>query len=265
MAIDLSDGSLDEGDVEFQDVTTLLNLTERPFASASVDPEGIALANNGTLFISSEGDANNLIDPFVAQFSLDGQIFNELPIPEKFLPTVDGSSGIRNNKAFESLTITPDNRFLYTAVESALIQDGAEASLEDESPVRILQYDLATGESVGEFLYFTDPIPVPPDPADGFADNGLVELLAIDNTGTFLALERSFAVGVGNNLRLYEVRTQGATDLSGVDRLTTTEGEAIDVDAVAEKRLLLDFNDLGIQLDNSEAVSFCPTLVVCQF
>ncbi len=260
LAIDLSDGSLDEGDVEFQDVTTLLNLAERPFAPASVDPEGIALANNGTLFISSEGDANNLIDPFVAQFSLDGQIFNELPVPEKFLPTVDGSSGIRNNKAFESLTITPDNRFLYTAVESALIQDGSEASLEDESPVRILQYDLATGESVGEFLYFTDPIPVSPDPADGFADNGLVELLAIDNTGTFLALERSFAVGVGNNLRLYEVRTQGATDLSGVDKLTTTEGETIDVDAIAEKRLLLDFNDLGIQLDNSEAVSFGPTL-----
>ncbi len=260
LAIDLSDGSLDEGDIEFQDATNLLNVAGRPFAAASVDPEGIALTDKGTLFISSEGDANNLINPFVAEFSLDGQIFDALSVPEKFLPTVNGRSGIRNNNAFESLTITPDNRFLYTAVENALFQDGVADSLEEESAVRILQYDLATRESVGEFLYFTDPVPVAPYPADGFATNGLVELLAIDNTGTFLALERSFAVGVGNNLRLYEVNTQGATDISSVDSLTTTEGELIDVDAIAEKRLLIDFSDLGIQLDNSEAVSFGPTL-----
>ncbi|MGK7951779.1 MAG: phytase [Xenococcaceae cyanobacterium] len=260
VAIDLSDGSLDEGDIQFQDVTTLLNVAGNPFTAASVDPEGIALTSEGTLFISSEGDANNLIAPFVAEFSLGGQIFNQFPVPEKFLPTVDGSSGIRNNNAFESLTITPDNRFLYTALENALIQDGAEASLEEGSSVRILQYDLETGKPAGEFLYFTDPIAAPPDPADSFANNGLVELLAIDNTGTFLALERSFSAGVGNNLKLYEVNIQGATDISNVQRLTNRDGELKDVDAVAEKRLLLDFSDLGIQLDNSEAVSFGSTL-----
>jgi 3-phytase/alkaline phosphatase D len=260
LSINLDDGSLDQGDVEFLDVNTLLNVAGSPFAEASIDPEGIAFSDRGTVFISSEGDANNLIDPLIGEFSLDGQIFAELPIPEKFLPTVDGKSGIRNNLAFESLTITPDRRFLFTAVENALIQDGEEASLTDESPVRILQYDLTTDRPVKEFLYFTDSIPVSPDPADGFADNGLVELLAIDNTGTFLALERSFAEGVGNNLRLYEVRLQGATDLSSFDSLTDEEGETIEVDAVAQKKLLLDFRDLGIQLDNSEAISFGPTL-----
>jgi myo-inositol-hexaphosphate 3-phosphohydrolase len=258
--IDLDDGSLDDGDVQFQDVTTLLNVSDRAFTPSSLDPEGIALTSEGTLFISSEGDVNNLVDPFIAEFSLGGQIFNELDIPDKFLPTANQSSGIQNNQAFESLTITPNGKNLFTATENALFQDGELSSLESGSPARILQYDLETGEVVGEFLYETDAIPVPPDPVDGFADNGLVELLAIDNTGTLLALERSFAEGVGNNIRVYEINLQGATNINSVEGLLNEDGELTDVDATVNKRLLLDFSDLGITLDNSEAVSFGETL-----
>ncbi|MEM7758364.1 MAG: phytase [Cyanobacteria bacterium P01_A01_bin.40] len=260
LAIDLSDGSLDDGDVEFKAVTTLLNAAGDPFSTASLDTESITLTNDGTLFISSEGDSDNLVDPFVNEFTLDGQVFNELAIPEIFLPTVDQSSGIQDNLAFESLTITPDGKQLFTATESALFQDGEIATLEAGSPVRIIQYDLETEETIAEFLYEIDPIPVAPDPVDAFADNGLVELLAIDNQGTFLALERSFAVGVGNNIRLYEASIKGATDISGVDSLLDENGEPIEVDAIVDKELILDFSDLGITLDNSEAVSFGEVL-----
>ena len=153
MAIALDDGSLDEGDVEFTEVTTLLNAGGSPFAASSLDPEGIALTNEGTIFISSEGDANNLVDPFIAEFHLDGQIINELPIPDKFLPTADGKSGILNNQAFESLTITPDGTQLFTATENALLQDGDRSSVDAGSSVRIIQYDLDSEEAVAEFLY----------------------------------------------------------------------------------------------------------------
>ncbi|MDJ0598006.1 MAG: phytase [Crocosphaera sp.] len=262
--IDLSDGSLDEGDISFDGVTTLLDENGNPFLSNGIDPEGIALTTRGTLFISSEGNANTLLDPFVNEFSLSGQQFNSLSVPEKFLTTDDQSSGIRNNQAFESLTITPDERYLYTAVENALWQDGTNSTLEDESAIRILQYDLKTGETAKEFLYFIDPIPNESNPPGGFADNGLVGLLAIDNTGTFLALERSFAVGVGNNIRLYEVNLQGATDISQFESLAIDPNNPndglFDVDAVAQKRLLVDFDELGITLDNSEALAFGPTL-----
>lgn len=260
VAIDLSDGSLDDGDVEFTAVTTLLNAAGDPFSSASIDAEGITLTEDGTLFISSEGDADNLVDPFVNQFTLDGQVFNELPIAETFLPTADQTSGIRDNLALESLTITPDGQQLFTATESALFQDGEIATLETGSPVRIVQYDLATETAIGEFLYEIDPIADAPDPTDAFAVNGLVELLAIDNQGTFLALERSFSVGAGNDIRLYQVSIKGATDISGVDSLLDEDGAIIDVDAVVEKELILDFSDLGITLDNSEAVSFGEVL-----
>ncbi|MEO0969453.1 MAG: esterase-like activity of phytase family protein, partial [Cyanobacteria bacterium J06639_18] len=73
LSIDLSDGSLNDGDITFDGVTTLLDEDGNPFPEASLDPEGIALSKNGNLFISSEGDANQLINPFVNEFSLQGQ------------------------------------------------------------------------------------------------------------------------------------------------------------------------------------------------
>jgi len=251
--IDLTDGVL-QG-VRFVDVTTLRQADGTEFPALSLDPEAIALTGEGKLVISSEGDASRLINPFVNVFAQDGLQIGSLPIPAAFLPVAGNTSGIRNNLAFESLTTTPDGKFLFTAVENALVQDGPAASLADESPVRIVKYDLQTGQIVGEFIYATDPVVASPTPAGQFATNGLVELLAIDNSGTLLALERSFSTGVGNAIRLYEVHTQGATDVSGFDAVG-----GFDIDAIADKRLLLDFADLGITLDNIEGMTLGPVL-----
>ncbi|GGA23935.1 phytase [Okeania sp. KiyG1] len=260
--IDLSDGTLDDGDVEFTDFTTLLNGDGVAFPQNGVDPEGIVF-NGENLFISSEGNVNEGIDPFVNEFSLTGEQLNELTIPDKFLPNDEGTQGVRNNLAFESLTITPNQRYIYTATEDALVQDGEISTLENEGTSRIIKYDLETGEAVKEFLYIVDPISDAPVPADDFAVNGLVELLALDNSDTLLALERSFSVGVGNNIRLYEVQLQNTTNIQDFDSLINPDdpdGGLFDVDAVAEKRLLLDFAELGITLDNDEGMTFGPVL-----
>jgi 3-phytase/alkaline phosphatase D len=255
LSIDLSDGQLNDGDVTFNNVTTITDQSGQAFAKNRLDPEGITLSDNGALYISSEGDANNLINPFVNAFSLEGKQLSELPVPAKFLPTADKSRGIRNNLAFESLTITPDNRYLYTATENALYQDGPAATLDDESPVRILRYDLQTGKVDKEILYITDPVAADSVPAGGFVTNGLVELLALDNNGTLLALERGFSTGVGNTVKLYEVSVQNTTDIKDIEALNNLE-----VDTVANKRLLLDFADLNIPLDNIEGMALGPKL-----
>ncbi|MFM7527643.1 MAG: phytase [Nodosilinea sp.] len=272
LGIDLSDGELNEGDVAFQSVTQLLDANGQPFADGSLDPEGIALTGIGTLYISSEGDANTLVDPFVRQFSLqNGQQISELPIPAKYLPTADRSTGIRNNAAFESLTLSPDQRFLYTATENALFQDGPAASLETGSLSRILQFDLSTGLPVAETVYEVEAVPNEPVPADGFATNGLVELLALDNNGTFLALERAFSAGVGNTVKLYQVNAQGALDVFRIaslfrDEPVEVDGEILDpapfeVDPTVIKTELLDFaDDLGITPDNLEGIALGPVL-----
>ncbi|MEB3310093.1 MAG: phytase [Snowella sp.] len=270
LEINLSDGRLDNGDVSFTGVTTLLDSQGNPFPLNSLDPEGIALTENGSVYISSEGDANNLINPFVNEFSLSGQQLAALPIDNKYFPTADQSKGIRNNLAFESLTLTPDRRYLYTATENALVQDGSPATLENSSLSRIIKYDLSTGEVVGEFVYEVDPVADTPNPAGSFATNGLVELLALDNNGTLLALERSFSTGVGNTVKLYEVLTQGALNVKDLADLYREEpleddGEIIAPDRFAidppvQKRLLLDFADLGITPDNLEGISLGPVL-----
>jgi 3-phytase len=92
-------------------------------------------------------------------------------------------------------------------------------------------------------------------PTGQFKTNGLVDLLAIDNNGTLLSIERSFSVGVGNAIKLYEVQLQGATDISSLDNVG-----GLEVDVVAQKRLLLDFADLGLTLDNIEGLTFGPQL-----
>lgn len=270
LAIDLSDGILQDGDVTFTQVTTLLDSNGAPFATNTVDFEGIALTENGSVYITSEGDANALINPSVNEFSLSGQQIEQLNVPSKFLPTADKSTGIRQNLAFESTTLSPDGRYLYTATESALNQDGTIATLTDSSLARIIKYDLATGLVVGEFVYEVEPIPQGSEPAGGFADNGLVELIALDNNGTLLALERSFASGVGNTVKLYEVLTQGALNVKDFESLYREEpleedGEIIppgryNIDPTVQKRLLVDFADLGIAPDNLEGISLGPVL-----
>ena len=265
LQIDLSKGSLKQGGVTPVGITTLLTENGQPFAPLSLDPEGIALTSKGTVFISSEGDANQLINPFVNEFSLAGQQLQALPVRQKFLPTANKSSGIRNNLAFESLTVTPNQNYLFTATENALYQDGPAATLSNGSPSRILKYDLTTGQSVAEFLYNTDPVALPPNPADAFNTNGLVDLLALDDSGNhFLALERSFSTGAvgtpgntGNTIKLYEVSLEGATDISSIDSLTTAGSSGI---TPAKKNLLLNFTDQGIPTDNIEGLTFGPTL-----
>jgi predicted extracellular nuclease len=256
LKIELKDGTLDQGDVIITASTTLLDENGEPFAERSIDSEGIALTKSGTLYISSEGNVKARVDPFIREFNLDGSYLNSLVVPSKYLPIEGGKFGIRNNRAFESLTLTPDNAFLFTAIENALVQDGPSSDLNTRSPARILKYDLDQGKPVAEFLYWVDPVVTPPNPADAFRINGLVELTAIDEK-TFISMERSFSVGNGNTIKLYETSLSQADDISGYESLQKVDLSEVNA---AQKTLLLDLTDLGITLDNLEGMTFGPSL-----
>jgi glycerophosphoryl diester phosphodiesterase len=131
--------------VTFTGVTPLLQTNGQTFPALSLDPEGIALVGSN-LYISSEGEVSNnqILDPFVNRFALaNGQQNDTLPIPNQFIPapnSIPTTSGVRNNLALESLTTTPDQRFLFTASENALVQDGPAATPTNGSPSSPLQY-----------------------------------------------------------------------------------------------------------------------------
>ena len=232
VGIDVRDGRLSDGDVRFTGVTTL-----RVRAPGRIDPEGLVLTKDRELILTSEGLPATPADPFVHRHALDGSFRGALPVPEAFRVTADQSSGVRPNLGFESAGVF--DRYVYTATENALYQDGPAATIANGSPARILRYK--NGRLERQWVYETDPVAEPPVPATAFSVNGIVELLPL-TPSLLISMERSFSVGApdtGNTIKLYGVALVGHR---------------------AYKTLLLDLDSLGIPLDNVEGMTFGPRL-----
>lgn len=256
LKIDLSN-KLQDSDVKVVGVTTLRNENGETFPPSTIDAEGIALTSKETVYISSEGDVGKLINPFIKEFSLSsGKEVTTLPIPKKFLPDKNGKQGIRDNLAFESLTITPDEKNLFTATENALIQDGPASQPKISSPCRILQYNLLTRLPEKEFLYLTEPVAPLLDFSNKYA-NGLSDLLALDNQGHLLSIERSFT-GLGFSIMLFQVSLEESDDIHNIDSLLAVDAKNI---KPARKKLLLDLRTLNVALDNLEGLTLGSILL----
>lgn len=257
--IDVTGGQLE---VEFQDVTFLRDENGDLFAPLAIDPEGIELVRPGQLYISTEGDDDTTpaSDPAIMRFNPVGRQTRDVPVPDKFLYSVDDGNHVRDNLAFESITTSPDRQYLTVATENALINDGPISTLDNHSPARFLQYRLPRQKPLNEYLYCVDPIPQAPVPPDAFADHGLVEIQALDNVGSYLTMERSFAVGVGNTILLFEASTAGATDVSD-ETVLNLEGCPPVGPVPMSKTLLVDLEaEFGISPDNVEGMVIGPQL-----
>lgn len=257
LSVDLADGVLQPEDVTWQAVISLRTGGGDLFSVNSIDPEGLAFTGE-RFWIASEGDgtAAPSLPPAIFGLTPDGAFIESLPVPEKVLPARDHHRGVRNNQAFEGLTLTPDGQFLVVALENALVQDGPAADLDQASPTRWLWLDAASGAMMRETVYVTDPVPVAPLLQDGQRDNGVSDLVALDTSGHFLALERGYAVGRGNSIRLYWVDTTAASEVQGVDPLPQPLGEI----QVAQKTLVVDLATLGFAPDNVEGMTLGPRL-----
>lgn len=261
--IDVSDFSLDEGDVQFLGATFLRNHFGDRYGVEEIDPEGFEMSRAGHLFIGSEGDIGGSgVQPFIDRFNPGGKQNRALPIPDNFV-AMPPDSGARDNLVYESLTSTPNLHYLYAGTENALAQDGPIATNLVGSPSRMIEYRLNGLQAMREFVYCVEPIP---QPVTVFGDNGLVELQALDNEGTFLAMERSFVLGFGNTIRFFETTVRGATDVSGVAALGWSDCPGGDGSITPmPKTFLADFDaDLGVPtetiLDNMEGLAFGPVL-----
>ena len=262
VAIDLSDGTLDDGDVEFIDVTELFEIETTPFPPGGLDPEGFTLGRKGFLFMSSEGNifADPILDPFIKRYNTNGKVTANLPIPDKYIPDVP-LKGVRFNLSFESLNVTPNGRVLATAGEGALFQDGPVSTFTNGSLARILLYDLRKRTPISEYVYEVGPWA---EPSAIFGVNGIVEILPIDDVGTMLVMERSFSVGgvlgggTGNVVVINEVSTQLATDVLGNEALYAG-GTSVPFTPVSQTEVFA-FDNLGIPIDNIEGMTFGPSL-----
>ncbi|WP_253188489.1 esterase-like activity of phytase family protein [Leptolyngbya sp. 'hensonii'] len=247
--------------LDVESVTLLKQENGEAFARGTIDPEGIALSPQATVFVSSEGVAAAGVPPAIQEFDLEtGTWRQRLPIPNRYLPRQDKgeTSGVQDNLGWEALTINPGSYGsrrlepfrVFVATESALAQDGGGSDL--TTPARWLHYLVGDGPPVliSEHLY-----PIEPPPPGGEI-NGLTEILALDQGGHFLSLERSYGAAVGASARIYQVATGGATDISG---MTSLKGGGTGIQPI-RKQLLLDLKDLERRLDNLEGFTIGPRL-----
>lgn len=250
--------------IDIESVTFLTDKDGQIYPKGTIDPEGIALTPQQTVFISSVGVAGDQVAPFVQEFEINsGQMRQSLPIPERYLPDAadekERTKGIQDHLGFESLTFNPTGTIpasgepirLFTATESALVQDLDPPSSEKGTKSRFLHYLIGYGPPVliSEYFYPLDPTP------SGAISNDLVDLLAVDQGGHFLSLERSKG-SLGFNGRIFQMATGGATDTS---RIASLKGSLNGIKPI-KKKLLLDLNELGIPLDNLQGITLGPRL-----
>jgi hypothetical protein len=254
------------GTPELLAATTLQTPDGKPYPSKRTvtadnpdvpDTESIRLRSaTNTLYYSSEGDIKRGMHPFVREMRLDGSYLSQVPVPKMFAADPTGKTGPRQNKAFEGLSFTPSGDTCWFATEAAVGVAGG--------PIRLTQFAAHSGQPFRQIAYVPDAIPVAPKVAgitlptpitpEELADNGISEIWMASETG-MLVLERAYAAGVGNSLRLYWIDTEDATDVLDMPTLVGAKFKP------ADKLLLLDFAKAGLpRLDNTEGMTRGPTL-----
>jgi hypothetical protein len=263
------------GTPELLAVTTLQTPDGKPYPSKRTvtadnpdvpDTESIRLRSaTNTLYYSSEGDIKRGMHPFVREMRLDGSYLSQVPVPKMFAADPTGKTGPRQNKAFEGLSFTPSGDTCWFATEAALVQDGPMPAVGVAGgPIRLTQFAAHSGQPFRQIAYVPDAIPAAPKVAgitlpnaitpEELADNGISEIWMASETG-MLVLERAYAAGVGNSLRLYWIDTEDATDVLDMPTLVGAKFKP------ADKLLLLDFAKAGLpRLDNTEGMTRGPTL-----
>lgn len=247
-------GEISIGQVDIESVTQINKNEKTP--QGSIIPKGIAITPEQTVFMCGYSATDDQIAPFVQEFNINGKILKSLPIPERYFPNADTSKqitkGIQKTSAFESLTFNPAGTIptsgepinLFTATASPLVQD-RDSSTPEKAASRLLHYLISYAPVlIAEYYY----------PLDS-STSSLAELISIDKGGHFLSLERS-EEGSDLGQKIFQITTGGATDTSRIDRL---KGEIEGIKPI-KKKLLLDLNELGIELDNLQGMTLGPRL-----
>jgi hypothetical protein len=116
-----------------------------------------------------------------------------------------GQHGARQNEALEGITLPLYGLLSVSAMEGPVIQDGPSPTTARGALTRITAQN-RRDTTLAQYAYPTDPIFAAPRPPTAFANNGISAILA-EGPGRYLVMERSFATGVGNSIRIYPLWT----------------------------------------------------------
>lgn len=232
------------------------------------DFEDLARWPGGDLLLVNESELadRRVTAPGLRRYTARGAFVAALDLRGHVRPTA--SSGVRDNAAFESVTVTPDGQRVYVAIEQPLRQDDEPATFSRGGASRLLEYRRAgdTYVPAREFALPLDPVPHPGDIVPTDADMGIVALTALDDDGTLLMLERSFVRGTRagerasrNDILLSRLSLDRADDVAAVASLRHAAVRPVG------KQRVLSLGDLAASLppwlstlDNFEGMAIGP-------
>lgn len=163
--------------------------------------------------------------------------------------------GFLPNKSLESLSLTPDKNYMFTANESSLYQDTNESYRSNRGKrVRIVRYKADLSDKFKEEKQFFYRL-------ENNTENGLVEILAL-NRDSILTLERSWDSSTKKvTSRIFLVNLTKAQNILDADEDLISKVRSV------KKKLILDLDEIKYELspgfrkiDNIEGMSFGPTL-----
>ena len=203
---------------------------------------------------ATEGDFDHGYPPAVRRMRIDGTPIERLVAPDALTFHGGGLIGARKNATVEGLGWSVGGRSMWLSMEWPLAQDGPIPSVKEGGLTRLTRLDRA-GKVLAQYAYRVDPVQVA-SPV-GVNDNGISEILTLDDR-RLLVLERSAEKGrdgrYSYHIRLYVADVAKAQDVSKVESLAVTPVRPVD------KRLLLNFDGLGVRIDNLEAMAWGPRL-----
>lgn len=188
-----------------------------------LDPEALAVASDGTLYVSDE------YGPALLHFDRAGRLLRELALPDWFLPrdargALDyrpeprQNSGRAANQGAEAMGLLPDGKHAVLLFQSALVQDGGRPA----GTARVLVLDLRTGRPTAEYAYAFGPARAK------FRDLSVNDLAVVD-AHTLLVLERD---GLGRDgppdPSLAREKAVWLVDLRGATNLLSLRGRPYD-------------------------------------
>ncbi|CPR01895.1 phytase [Mycobacterium bohemicum DSM 44277] len=259
--LSLSDKGIDQ--VTFDGTHPLLDRSGQPFPPLRLaapplvppDPEGIAFdPARQRLYWSSEGERLTegpvLLDPWVRIAGLDGAYLGEFTLPPNLAMSAQ-NTGPRRNLALEGLTLTPDGRSVFAAMEDPGYNDGPDTDGGNRVLTRVTKFDVATGKPVAQYAY---PMEAPAPPA---RLNGVSDLVALSDT-TFLVLER--ADSVPPTIRIYRADIGAATDVSALPSMRHATLTPMTKSVAADLSATPGLGTPDNPVDNLEGITLGPKL-----
>jgi len=214
----------------------------------SIDAEALQFTRDGGFYVGDEYAAN------VYYFDRRGRLRGVIRPPAAIAPQRGGrpafgslqapDTGRRNNQGPEGVSLSPDGRTLFVALQSALVQDSAAGNAAGRTAIRVLVYDVSrTPTPDRPVAHHVVQLPAYTQAGDGGAPDRTAaqsEIRALDGHRFLMLARDSAGLGAAGSAPIvYKsillVDLAGATNLAGTEYETGAKSLLRDPAALALK------------------------------